>query len=138
MSARNQKRRNNYHGSTENGSESIVSPVLEQNVDLGEPDVVVAGPSSAKSPRIASSTLESLRASLKEKITSEIKGLLVESQKEALRLLKPKTRENENDEIGRTSESEQRNVCTPTRSVRINSILNNDPDLSRTTHWEIL
>ena len=48
-------------------------------------EIDVAGPSRPKSPRIESSFLENLRASLKE-ITSEIKSLLVESQKEMLKL----------------------------------------------------
>ena len=54
----------------------------------------MAGPFRPKSPRIEGSLLENLRASLKEEITSENKNLLVESQREMLRLLKPETREN--------------------------------------------
>ena len=73
-------------------------------------DATVAGPSKPKFPRIEGSFLESLRASLKEKITSEIKNLLVESQREMLKLLKPETRETEN---------ETRNFYTPTKSVKI-------------------
>ena len=48
--------------------------------------------------RDENSTLESLRASLKEEISSEIKSLLLESQRELLKLLKPKTGENTRDE----------------------------------------
>ena len=61
--------------STENVIEIIVSPVSGGGVASSEQDVLVAGPSKAKSPRIDGSLLEDLRASLKEEITSEIKGL---------------------------------------------------------------
>ena len=74
------------------------------------------------------SNLESLRGSLKEEITSEIKGLLIESQK---RLLKLKSSENEDEETETTSECEPRNFHAPTRFVRINSAQNNDPNISR-------
>ena len=69
-------------------------------------DVEAAGPSRPKSPRIENSLLENLRASLKEEITSEIKNLLVESQKEMLELLKPKTRENVRDNYDEETENE--------------------------------
>ena len=78
---------------------------------------MIAGPSSAKSPRIENSILESFRASLKDETTSEIMNLLAESQKEMLKLLGPKTSQNVREEDG----SETRNFYTPTRSVRINS-----------------
>ena len=89
-----------------------------------------AGPSRPKSPRIENSLLENLRASLKEEITSEIKNLLIESQKEMLELLKPKTRENIRDNFDEETENETRNFYTPTKSVRINST-QNDPNISR-------
>ena len=58
----------------------FVSPVLVQNVNLGDQDVMIAVASTAKSPRVENGDLEKLRASLKEEITSEIKGLVIESQ----------------------------------------------------------
>ena len=63
--------------STKNVKESVVSPILVENGGLREPGVMVAGPSHAKSPKFENSTTESLRASLKEEINSEIKNLLV-------------------------------------------------------------
>ena len=67
-----------------------------------------------------------MRTSLKEEITSEIKNLLIESQKEMLKLLKPETRgiikENTEEEV----EEDTRSFYTPTKSVRINST-QNDP-----------
>ena len=84
-----------------------------------------------KTPRTESSFLESLRASLKEEITSEIKNLLVESQKEMLRLLKPETRENVRESAEEEMENETRSSYTPTKSVRINSTQNNDANVSR-------
>ena len=94
-------------------------------------DTSIAGPSRPKSPRIENSFLESLRASLKEENTSEIKSLLVESQREMLKLLKPKTGENVRENIEEETENETRNFCTPTKSVRINSTQNDDPSVSR-------
>ena len=94
MSTRSQKRRNVQQESTENVSEIITCPVSLENVDLDDQDVAVAGPSSAKPPRTENSVLEGLRASLKEDITSEIRGLLAGSQGELLKLLKPKTNES--------------------------------------------
>ena len=79
MPSRSQKRKNNLQGSYENVSEIITSPVLVENVESICQDVLVAGPSSVKSPRLENSVLEGLRASLKEEITSEIRGLLAES-----------------------------------------------------------
>ena len=52
MSSRSQTRRNVQQESAENVSKTITSPVLVENVDLVEQDVVVAEPSSAKSARI--------------------------------------------------------------------------------------
>ena len=69
---------------------------------------MIVGPASAKFPRIESSALESLRASLKEELTSEIRGLLAESQKELLKLLRPKTNENIDDQDENTLEGEPR------------------------------
>ena len=81
MSTRSRKRKNNYQEEIEIVGESLVSPVLVENVDLGKQDVMIVGPSSAKTPRDESSVSESLRATLKEEITSEIKGLLIETQR---------------------------------------------------------
>ena len=50
MSTRSQKRRSNQQGSTENVSENLFSPVLVQNQEINEQDVVVAGHPHAKSP----------------------------------------------------------------------------------------
>ena len=126
---RSQKRKNDQQESDRNVSEGFVSPVVE-NPRFSEQVVEVAGPSKPKSPRIENSLLESLRASLKEEITSEIKNLLVESQKEMLKLLKPETRgivrENTEEEV----EEDTRSFYTPTKSVRINST-QNDPLVCR-------
>ena len=62
---------------------------------------------------------------MKEEITSEIKTLLIESQKEMLKLLKPEIREKARDNIDEEMENETRSFHTPTRSVRINSTQNN-------------
>ena len=121
---RSQKRRNDQQSTSENVSEGLISPIVVGNPCSLNQDDEVAGPSKPKSPRIENSLLESLRASLKEEITSEIKNLLIESQKEMLKLLKPETRgiirENTEEEI----EEETINFYTPTKSVRISSTQN--------------
>ena len=104
------------------------SCLLDQNASQ---DVNIAGPSRPKSPRIENSFVESLRASLKEEITSEIKNLLVESQKEMLKLSKPKTRESIRENIEEETENETRSFYTPTKSVRINSTQNDDSNACR-------
>ena len=128
---RSQKRKNNQQESAESVSESFVSPIMVGNPCPSEQDVVVAGPSKPKSTMIEGSFLESLRASLKEEITSEFKSLLVESQKELLKPLKPETRENVRENIEEETENETRSFYTPSKSVRINSTQNNDPCSSR-------
>ena len=128
---RSQKRRNNQQESTECVSEGFVSPIKLKNSCPLEQDVSVAGPLRPKSPRIENSFLESLRASLKEEITSEIRSLLVESQKEMLKLLRPETRENERENTEEEVEIETRKFYTPTKIVRINSTQNNDTNVSR-------
>ena len=70
------------------------------------------------------------RVSLKEEITSEIKTLLIESQKEMLKLLKHEIRENARDNIDEEMENETRSFHTPTRSFRIKST-QNDPNICR-------
>ena len=127
---RSQKRRNDQQEGDRNVSEGFVSPIVMGNPCSSNQDVEAAGPSRPKSPRIENSLLESLRASLKVEITSEIKNLLIESQKEMLELLKPKTRENVRDNFDEEMENETRNVYTPTKSVRINST-QNDPNVCR-------
>ena len=127
---RSQKRRNDQQSTSENVSEGLISPIVVGNPCSLNQDDEVAGPSKPKSPRIENSLFESLRASLKEEITSEIKNLLIESQKEMLKLLKPETRgiirENTEEEV----EEETRSFYTPTKSVRISST-QNDPIVCR-------
>ena len=53
-------------------SEGFISPIDMENSSSSNLDIDVAGPSRPKSPRIENSSLESLRDSLKEEITSEI------------------------------------------------------------------
>ena len=71
---RSQKRRNNSQDNPENASEVIIPTSLQVNTDLSEQNTLIAGPSSAKSPRIEKSALEELRASLKDGITSDIRA----------------------------------------------------------------
>ena len=67
-----------------------------------------------------------------------MKALLVESQKEMLKLLKPETkaiaRETIDEEIG----NETRSFYTPTKRVRINSTQNNDSCGSRNSPLKII
>ena len=126
---RSQKRKNDQQESDRNVSEGFVSPVVG-NPCFPEQDVEVAGPSKPKSPRIENSLLESLRASLKEEITSKIKNLLIESQKEMLKLLKPETKESARDNVDEEAENETRSFYTPTKSVRIIST-QNDTNICR-------
>ena len=127
---KSEKRRNDQQSTSENVSEGLISPIVEGNPCPLNQDDEVAGPSRPKSPRVENSFLESLRASLKEEITSEIKNLLIESQREMLKLLKPETkgsiRENTEEEV----EEETRSFYTTTKSVRISST-QNDPNISR-------
>ena len=125
---RSQKRKNTQREADDNVSEGFVSPInshpLDQNVEL-------AGPSRPKSPRVENSFLESIRSSLKEEITSEIKTLLLESQKEMLKLLRPETRENIRDHVSEELENETRSFYTPTKTVRNNSTQNEDHSIIR-------
>ena len=124
---RSQKRKNDQQENTESVSEGFISSVrVENSCNLAQ-DADIAGPSRPNHPRIDGSFLESLRASLKEEITSEIKTLLLGSQKEMLKLLKPDTRENIRVNNEEETKNELRNFYTPTRSVRKNSTQNNDP-----------
>ena len=129
---RGQKRKNIQQENNENVRDGFVSPVIIGNSCPLEQDVSVAGPSNRKSPRVENSLLESLRISLKEEITSEVKNLLIESQKEMLKLLKPNTRDNVRENVQEEMENETRSFYTPTKLVRINST-QNDPNISRNT-----
>ena len=129
---RSQKRRNDQQSTSGNVSEGLISPIVVGNLCPLNQDDEVAGPSMPKSPRIENSLLESLRASLKEEITSEIKNLLVESQREMLNFLKPETRGNIRENTEEEVEEETRSFYTPTKSVRISST-QNDPNISRNT-----
>ena len=133
---RSQKRKNKQQESIESVSEDPVSPIVVENSCFSDQDVSIAGPSRPKTPRIENSFLENLRVSLKEEITSEIKSLLIESQKEMLKLLKPKTGESVRENIEEETENETKSFYTPTKSVRINSIQNNDPTVSRNNNYE--
>ena len=131
---RSPKRKNNQQEVVENVSEGFVSPVLVENSCPLDQDVVVAGPSKPKSPRVENSVLESLRASLKEEITSEIKSLLIESQREMLKLLRSETGENVRNSTIDETENETRSFHTPTKTVRINSTSNHDSDTYVSRH----
>ena len=50
-----------------------------------------------------------------------------------LKLLKPETKENAEDNSVEKIENETRSFYTPTKSVRINSTQNNDPNICRNT-----
>ena len=132
---RSQKRKNCQQENSENLSDGFVSPIVGENPCFPAQEVSCAGPSKPKSPRIENSLLESLRASLKEEITSETKNLLIESQKEMMKLLKPETRENIRENVEEGMKNETRNFFTPTRSARISST-QNDQDVSRNS-WEV-
>ena len=99
---------------------SFEKMVVENACHLKQ-DVNIAGPSRPKSLRIEKSFLESLRASSKEEITSEIKSLLVKSQREMLKLLKDKTGENVRGNVEEETENETKSFYSPTKFVRINS-----------------
>ena len=128
---RSQKRKNYQQESTKSVSERFASPKIVNNSCPLDQDVSVAGPSKPKSPRIENNLLESLRASLKEEITSEIKNFLMESQREMLNILKPETRENMRENTEEETGNETRSFYTPTKVVRINSTQNNDTNVSR-------
>ena len=72
--------------------------------------------------------MESLRVALKEEITSEIKSILMESQREKLKLLRSETGENVRNSTTDETENETRSFHTPTKTVRINSTSNHDSD----------
>ena len=88
MSIRSQKKNTVQQEVTEIVSSIIVSTVLVEDVDLGEQDIMLECACRPKSPRVERTELEKARASLKEEMTSELNGLLVESRKELLKVLK--------------------------------------------------
>ena len=57
--------------------------------------------------------------------------MLIESQKQPFKLLKPKPGDNKSEENETTVESESRSFYTPTKSVTIGSVQNNDTNRSR-------
>ena len=128
---RSQKRKNTQRETDDNVSEGFVSPINMENSHPLDQNVELAGPSRPKSPRVENSLLESMRSSLKEEITSEIKTLLLESQKEILKLLRPETRDNVRDHVSEELENETRSFYTPTKTVRINSTQNEDHSIIR-------
>ena len=109
---RRQKRKNTQREADDNVSEptliGFVSPINMENSYPLDQNVELAGPSRPKSPRVESSFLESIRSSLKEEITSEIRALLLESEKEMLKLLKSETKENVRDQVSEELENETR------------------------------
>ena len=132
---RSQKRRNEQQGDKD-VSEGFISPIAIENPCSSNQNVIMSGPSRPKSPRIENSLLESLRASLKDEITSEIKTLLAESQREMLKLLKPETRGNVRENIEGEIEEETRNFYTPTKSVRISSTQNDSTTCRNSYHHD--
>ena len=128
---RSQKRKNTQREVDDNVSEGFVSPINAENSHPLDQNVELAGPSRPKSPRVENSFLESIRSSLKEEITSEIKTLLLESQKEMLKLLRSETRENVRDHVSEELENETRSFYTPTKTVRISSTQNEDHSIIR-------
>ena len=134
---RSQKRKTIQQENSENVSEGFVSPVLVENSCPLDQELDTAGSSKPKSPRVENSFLECLRASLKEEITSEIKNLLVESQKEMLKLLKPETKETVRGNIEEEMKNETKSFYTPTKVVRISST-QNDPNVCRNSRALLL
>ena len=128
---RSQKRKNTQQEAGDIVSEGFISPINMENSSPLNQNVEVAGPSRSKSPRVEGSFLENLRSSLKDEITSEIKTLLLESQKEMLRLLRPETKETARDHVSEELENETRSFYTPTKIVPINTTQNDDPSVSR-------
>ena len=128
---RSQKRKNTQREADDNVSEGFVSPINMENSCLLDQNVELAGPSRPKSRGVENSFLESIRSSLKEEITSEIRALLLESQKEMLKLLRSETKENVRDQTSEELENGTRNLYTPTKTVRINPTQNEDHSIIR-------
>ena len=138
LTTRSQKRRNNQQEAFESVSECFVSPVVVENSCPFDQDVSTARPSQPKSARIEGSIFESLRDSLKEETTSETKNILIECQREMLRLVKPERRENVRENTKEETENETRSFYAPTKLVRINSTQNNDTNVSRNIVTRVL
>ena len=117
ITTRSQKRRNIQREVEDNVSDGFISPINVENSRFSNQDTDMAGPSRPKSPRVEHIFLESLRASLKEEITSEIKNRLLESQKEMLKLLRPGTGENVRDSTVEETENETRNFISDGNST---------------------
>ena len=100
----------------------FVSLLLVQTVFLGDQNVMSTGPSCPNSTGVENSELERLKPFLKEEITSEIKILLVESQKQLLRLLKAENKENPSEILDSTLETEE--FHTSKKTVRIRGTQN--------------
>ena len=79
-----------------------------------------------------------MRVSLKEETTSENKTLLLELQRELLKILKPETNKNVREQEKNTTENELREFYTPTRPVMINTTLNDDTNISRNLVTRVL
>ena len=114
-------------GKLPNVSEALISRVVGGNSEFLDKDAPTTGPSSANAARIENKVLESLRASLREEIGSENKDLLIDPQKEMMKLLEPATGANVREEDENDLENETRSLHTLTKSVTKNSTHNNDP-----------
>ena len=90
MSTRSQKRRTANQEVAERVSSDSVAPVL---IDVGEQNVLVVVPSRPEPSRLENNNLEKLRASREAQITLKMKMLLVKSQRELPKLLKPSNEE---------------------------------------------
>ena len=97
--------------------------VVENERPVGQ-DVLLESPFRAKTTWVENSSLESLKASLEAELTSEIKNLLAEYQKELLKFIEPKVGECINEDEETSLESEIRRLFTPTKSIRIKSTQN--------------
>ena len=64
MFTRSQRRKNNQQESAENVREIFVYAIVEEKESLGKQDVLVAGPSNSKSPRVETSILKRTRMEL--------------------------------------------------------------------------
>ena len=75
---------------------------------------------------------------MKEETTSEIKNVLIEFQKEMLKLLRPENRENVRENTEEEVENKTRGFQIPTKVVRIKSTQNNDTTVSRNMVTRVL
>ena len=77
MSTRSQRKLNTLQESNKNLNQSMVFPIVVKNEGLIVQAALIVSPSRAKSPRVEINTLDCLRSSMKEKISSETKKLLL-------------------------------------------------------------